>query len=93
MEIFLCPCFLASYIDIPALVIGLALIGKAAAVSCFCSIFIYSSEIFPTVIRTAGVGSCVFFGRLGSLTAPQILLLVIYIVERLITWTRSIIKH
>ena len=65
-----------SFVDIEGLSTGLALIGKAAVVSCFCSIFIYSSEIFPTVIRTVGVGCCVFFGRIGSLVAPQILMLV-----------------
>merc|ERR1719445_762873 len=61
--------------NVPAIVTALALIGKAAVVSCFCIIFLYSSEVFPTVIRTVGVGSCTFFGRLGSLLAPQILLL------------------
>ena len=50
--------------------------GKAAVVSCFCTIFIYSNEIFPTVIRTVGVGACAFFGRVGSLLAPQLLLVV-----------------
>ena len=50
--------------------------GKAAVVSCFCTIFIYSNEIFPTVIRTVGVGACAFFGRVGSLLAPQLLLAV-----------------
>ena len=61
--------------NVPAIVTALALIGKAAVVSCFCIIFLYSSEVFPTVIRTVGVGSCTFFGRLGSLLAPQIILL------------------
>ena len=61
--------------NVPAIVTALALIGKAAVVSCFCIIFLYSSEVFPTVIRTVGVGSCTFFGRLGSLLAPQVLLL------------------
>lgn len=63
-----------SVIDVAGAVIALALIGKACIVSCFCTIFIYSSEIFPTVIRTVGVGSCTFFGRVGSLLAPQVLL-------------------
>ena len=61
--------------NVPAIVTALALIGKAAVVSCFCIIFLYSSEVFPTVIRTVGVGSCTFFGRVGSLLAPQVLLL------------------
>ena len=64
-----------SQTNVPAIVTALALIGKAAVVSCFCIIFLYSSEVFPTVIRTVGVGSCTFFGRLGSLLAPQIILL------------------
>jgi hypothetical protein len=58
--------------DAAGLVTGLALVGKATIVSCFCTIFIYSSEIFPTVIRSVGVGTCTFFGRVGSLLAPQV---------------------
>ena len=65
----------SSQANVPAIVTALALIGKAAVVSCFCIIFLYSSEVFPTVIRTVGVGSCTFFGRVGSLLAPQIILL------------------
>jgi hypothetical protein len=67
-------------IDTAALSTGLALIGKATVVSCFCCIFIYSSEIFPTVIRTVAVGACAFWGRVGSLLAPQILLAVRFII-------------
>ena len=69
---------LADMVDVDALVIGLALVGKASVVSCFCSIFIYSSEIFPTEIRTVGVGLCTFFGRVGALSAPQLLHLVFH---------------
>ena len=68
----------ADVIDVSKLSTALALIGKSAVVSCFCSIFIYTSELFPTVIRTVGVGACAFFGRVGSLLAPQILFLVRY---------------
>ena len=67
--------FRSEMANVPAIVTALALIGKAAVVSCFCIIFLYSSEVFPTVIRTVGVGSCTLFGRLGSLLAPQVLLL------------------
>jgi hypothetical protein len=55
---------------------SLALLGKAAIVSCFCILFIYTSEIFPTVLRTMGLGTCTFWARLGSMVAPQVLLLV-----------------
>jgi len=63
----------AEAVNVESLATALALIGKASVVSCFCIIFIYSSEVFPTVIRTVGVGVCAFFGRVGSLLAPQIL--------------------
>ena len=68
--------FLGTWLDVEALATALALTGKASVVSCFCIIFIYSSELFPTVIRTVGMGCCAFWGRVGSLLAPQILLLV-----------------
>merc|ERR1719346_584922 len=64
-----------NWLDVEALATALALTGKASVVSCFCIIFIYSSELFPTVIRTVGMGCCAFWGRVGSLLAPQILLL------------------
>lgn len=35
--------------------------------------FIYASELFPTEVRSIGVGFCVFLGRLGSILAPYVL--------------------
>ena len=54
----------------------LALIGKGVAVSGFCTMFLYASELFPTVIRGVAMGHCGFWGRVGSLLAPQLLFLV-----------------
>ncbi|XP_040579995.1 solute carrier family 22 member 7 isoform X2 [Lepeophtheirus salmonis] len=65
-------------VDTQGLSIGLALMGKATVVSSFCGIFIYSSELFPTVLRTVANGSCAFWGRIGSLIAPQLLMLCKY---------------
>ncbi|QQP42447.1 Uncharacterized protein FKW44_017116, partial [Caligus rogercresseyi] len=47
--------------DVEGLSIGLALMGKATVVSSFCGIFIYSSELFPTVLRTVANGTCAFW--------------------------------
>ena len=63
-------------ISVPTLVTSLALLGKAAVVSCFCAVFLVTSEAFPTVIRSLAMGTCVCWARAGSLVAPQILLLV-----------------
>jgi hypothetical protein len=38
--------------------------------------FLYASELFPTVLRGAAIGHCGFWGRVGSLLAPQLLFLV-----------------
>lgn len=54
---------------------ALALLGKAAVVSGFCTMFLYASELFPTILRAAAMGHCGFWGRVGSLIAPQLLFL------------------
>jgi len=38
--------------------------------------FLYASELFPTIIRGVAMGHCGFWGRAGSLLAPQLLFLV-----------------
>ncbi|XP_046845871.1 organic cation transporter protein-like isoform X2 [Xenia sp. Carnegie-2017] len=40
--------------------------------------FIYTSELFPTVIRNIGLGAGVFGARIGNILAPQITLLGMY---------------
>lgn len=60
---------------IGATVTALALIGKGVAVSGFCTMFLYASELFPTVLRGVAMGHCGFWGRVGSLLAPQLLFL------------------
>jgi len=57
------------------LIIVLALVGKGFAVSGFGGMFIYGSELFPTATRGSALGLCGFFARVGSLMAPQIILL------------------
>lgn len=50
----------------------LAMIGKFAITSAFDSVYVHSSEIFPTIVRHIGVGSCSIVGRIGSSLAPFI---------------------
>jgi MFS transporter, putative metabolite:H+ symporter len=36
----------------------------------FAGVYAYTPEIFPTAVRTTGVGSSSSFGRIGSVSAP-----------------------
>ncbi|KAH7944914.1 hypothetical protein HPB49_001732 [Dermacentor silvarum] len=37
---------------------------------CAITIFVFSAELYPTVMRGAGVGLCYAFGRMGAFVAP-----------------------
>ena len=50
----------------------LALIGKIGASSGFHLVYQYSAELFPTVVRNAGMGSCSCMARVGGIIAPLI---------------------
>uniref|UniRef100_A0A672JV50 Solute carrier family 22 member 6 n=1 Tax=Sinocyclocheilus grahami TaxID=75366 RepID=A0A672JV50_SINGR len=52
-----------------------AVLGKGFAGAAFCTIVLYSSELYPTVLRQNGMGYNSFLGRLGVSVAPLVLLL------------------
>ena len=52
------------------------LVGKFAISSSFMGIWLYGAEIFPTTIRSAGVGICNVAARCGGVLAPYVGLLV-----------------
>ncbi|KAK3922607.1 Solute carrier family 22 member 6 [Frankliniella fusca] len=56
---------------LPALV--LVMLCKGTLVCCFCTLFIYTGELFPTAIRSAALGICGFMGRVGTLLSPQVM--------------------
>lgn len=71
--------FLTIYIpkdDMEVILIYLTLIAKGLAVASFCGMFIYASELFPTICRGAAIGICGLFARIGSLLAPLLMILV-----------------
>ncbi|KAH3882706.1 hypothetical protein DPMN_006650 [Dreissena polymorpha] len=55
---------------------GLAIAGKFAMGGLFSVIFLYTSELYPTIIRNIGMGSCAFWTRVGGVLAPQMIVLV-----------------
>ncbi|XP_050989851.1 solute carrier family 22 member 7 [Labeo rohita] len=52
-----------------------AILGKGFAVAAFSTIVLYSSELYPTVLRQNGMGYNSFLARLGVSVAPLVLLL------------------
>eukprot|EP00095_Tigriopus_kingsejongensis_P003369 maker-scaffold153_size302544-snap-gene-0.10 protein:Tk03369 transcript:maker-scaffold153_size302544-snap-gene-0.10-mRNA-1 annotation:"organic cation" len=50
----------------------LALIGKLMITGTFAIAYVYSAEIYPTVVRSAGVGSSSLFARIGGGLAPYV---------------------
>ncbi|CAH2238396.1 organic cation transporter protein-like [Pararge aegeria] len=50
--------------------LAFAIIGQIGAYTAFCQIFLYSTEIFPTVIRNSAMGFTSVFARFGGFIAP-----------------------
>ncbi|CAK1555043.1 unnamed protein product [Leptosia nina] len=58
---------------------ALYLVGKIAITQAFNGIYMYTSELFPTHARHSLLGFCSMLGRLGSIVAPQMPLLALYV--------------
>uniref|UniRef100_A0A8D0FUX1 Major facilitator superfamily (MFS) profile domain-containing protein n=1 Tax=Strix occidentalis caurina TaxID=311401 RepID=A0A8D0FUX1_STROC len=61
--------------DQPVATTVLAIIGKFTATASFSTSYVYTAELFPTVIRQTGVGLCSMSARVAGIMAPLIRLL------------------
>ncbi|XP_051468495.1 solute carrier family 22 member 13-like [Apus apus] len=61
--------------DQPVVTTVLAIIGKFTASAAFSTSYVYSAELFPTVLRQTGLGMCSMSARVSGIMAPLILLL------------------
>ena len=48
--------------------------GKFGVSAAFALVYLYTAEIFPTMIRATVVGMCSMFARVGGILAPQVAL-------------------
>ncbi|KAH9500270.1 hypothetical protein Btru_073589 [Bulinus truncatus] len=54
------------------LTVLLATVGKFGVSGAYANIWLYSAELFPTVLRSSGLSSGSFFARIGGLVSPFI---------------------
>ncbi|XP_069770026.1 organic cation/carnitine transporter 2-like [Narcine bancroftii] len=57
---------------------ALIMIGKTGIAITFAIIFIYSAELYPTVVRNMGIGTCCTASRIGSIFSPYFVYLATY---------------
>ncbi|XP_073330192.1 solute carrier family 22 member 4-like [Pagrus major] len=61
----------------PAVTLTLVLLGKFAIVACSGVLYVFTGEVFPTVIRNTAMSSCAMFTRVGSSVSSYLLQLVV----------------
>uniref|UniRef100_A0A8C3WYY7 Solute carrier family 22 member 8 n=1 Tax=Catagonus wagneri TaxID=51154 RepID=A0A8C3WYY7_9CETA len=59
-------------LDLLTLRTVLAVFGKGCLSGSFSCLFLYTSELYPTVIRQTGMGASNVWARVGSMTAPLV---------------------
>ncbi|XP_074549423.1 solute carrier family 22 member 13-like [Halichoeres trimaculatus] len=61
--------------DLPVVVTVIAVLGKMAATTSFSTAYVYTAELYPTVVRHNGVGLNSMCARMGGILAPLVRLL------------------
>ncbi|OCT81763.1 solute carrier family 22 member 6-A isoform X1 [Xenopus laevis] len=54
---------------------GMAVFGKGCLAASFSCVFLYTTELYPTVIRQSGLGLCSTMARIGGIVAPLVKIL------------------
>uniref|UniRef100_A0A8C5I0A2 Solute carrier family 22 member 13-like n=1 Tax=Gouania willdenowi TaxID=441366 RepID=A0A8C5I0A2_GOUWI len=64
--------------DLPVVTTVVAVLGKFAASGTFTIVYIYTAELYPTIIRQNGIGLNSMFARVAGILAPLVRLLNVY---------------
>ncbi|XP_076078144.1 organic cation transporter protein-like isoform X2 [Mytilus galloprovincialis] len=70
----ICTIFTMLYADesLQPITVTLAMIGKIGIAAAFAVIYVWSAEIYPTVVRNAGMGASSACARIGGMVSPYI---------------------
>ena len=63
---------IVSITDLHLATLILSLIGKLGPTGAFSVIYIFSLELYPTVLRNAGMGASSCVARFGGMVAPYV---------------------
>lgn len=58
--------------DLQWLTTTLAMIGKLGSAAAFAIIYVFSAELYPTVVRNTGMGASSCCARVGGMIAPYV---------------------
>ncbi|KAM5281096.1 solute carrier family 22 member 13 [Ctenodactylus gundi] len=61
--------------DQPVVVTVMAVVGKFATSANFTVSYVYTAELFPTIVRQTGMGLVSIFARIGAIITPLVILL------------------
>ncbi|TSK98403.1 Solute carrier family 22 member 13 [Bagarius yarrelli] len=73
-----CLVILAIPAEYPIVVTVIAVVGKFSLAASFSIVYVYTAELYPTVVRQNGAGLNAMFARVGGILAPLIGLLEVY---------------
>uniref|UniRef100_A0A3P8RSM1 Major facilitator superfamily (MFS) profile domain-containing protein n=1 Tax=Amphiprion percula TaxID=161767 RepID=A0A3P8RSM1_AMPPE len=62
----------------PTLTLVLVLLGKFGVLAGISVLYMYTGELFPTVVRNTAMSSCAMFARVGSSLSPFLLHLAVF---------------
>uniref|UniRef100_A0A3P9DJ99 Solute carrier family 22 member 5 n=1 Tax=Maylandia zebra TaxID=106582 RepID=A0A3P9DJ99_9CICH len=68
----------------------LALVGKTGVSAAYCFIYVFFTELMPTVVRNMGLGICATAARIGAIICPYLLYMGNKILPYIIFGTASI---
>ena len=70
--LFMYSYFLLIFVELQPITVTLAMLGKVGISAAYAIIYVWSAELYPTVIRNAGMGLSSTFANMGGMISPYI---------------------
>lgn len=65
-------CLISAFASHGTIKVAVSVLGKGCIAASFALIYFFTSEIYPTAVRSSGLGICSTIGRLGGFLAPYV---------------------